>query len=89
MKIIKGEEAKAYLATIPSGSGGAPSEESLVLRTMEPGEVLVIQDHDLSDGHKATQCVMSHNLRTAAYKYWGVKSVSLRHGSTISIHRKK
>jgi hypothetical protein len=89
MEILRGEEAKAFLDTINWTQGAPISEESAALKAMSPGEVLLITDHDVSDGHDSTHCSMAQRLRQAGSREWGKGVVAIRHGSTIAIHRKE
>jgi hypothetical protein len=89
MEILRGEEAKAYLRSNEWKQGAPLSAESAAIKAMSPGEVLLIRDHDVSDGHDSTHCRMVQKSRQAGFREWGKGVIAIRHGSTISIHRKK
>jgi len=89
MEILRGKQAKAHLDTEPFRQGMSLSPESKVLRQLEPGEVLIIKDHDVSDNHASNGCNLYMRLRQQTYRYWGQGEAQLGHGSTITVHRKE
>jgi len=87
MEILKGKDAKAYLDSA-TWKGSRLTEESVALQGLMPGDVMLV-DHDLTDCSGAAGCKKSRSLRQTAVNWWGAGSVSVRHASTIAIHRKK
>jgi hypothetical protein len=89
MEILRGEEAKAHLDTEPFWQGRRMSPESKAAKELEPGEVLLIKDHDISDGHTSITCALYLRIRQQIYRKWGKGEAQLGHGSTITVYRKE
>ena len=89
MEILRGKQAKAHLGTNPFLQGRSLSPESKAHRQLEPGEVLIIKDHDVSDNHASSGCNLFMKLRQQTYRYWGKGVAQLGHGSTITVYRKE
>ena len=89
MEILKGKEAKAHLATEPFWQGMKATPESMAVKNLKPGEVLLIKDHDTSDDHGAARCKLYTKLRQLTYRHWGKGGTRLGHGSTITVYRKE
>ena len=89
MEILKGEHAKAHLATNPFWQGKQMSAASAAVMELKPGEVLIIKDHDISDGHTSITCALYLRLRQQTHRKWGKGKAKLGHGSTITVYRKE